>query len=78
MQELLKAEGRPVAGFGAELMVSEWGNGLGIQETLDAVRRWQDVGGTHVTLVSMGLGFQTAEEHIAHFAELKQRLGTVV
>lgn len=39
------------------------------------IRRWEDAGGTHVAVRTMGLGFTRAEQHIEHLAQVRQRLG---
>ncbi|MET0657446.1 MAG: LLM class F420-dependent oxidoreductase [Steroidobacteraceae bacterium] len=75
LQQLLAEAGRPVAGFGAEcILQDDRSNGMSRQEALDAARRWQDVGGTHVSVVTMGRGYRTPEEHIHHLAEAHVRL----
>jgi probable F420-dependent oxidoreductase len=75
VQALLREAGRPVAAFGAEYLIDNSAAGFGVEETIDTARRWQDAGGTHVTVVSGGLGFRTTEEHIAYIAEVRQRFG---
>jgi hypothetical protein len=77
VQRLLKAAGRPVAGFCADYLIQNPNGGLGVSETVDAAMRWQDAGGTHATVVSGGLGLRTVEEHIAFLAEVRQRLGGI-
>jgi probable F420-dependent oxidoreductase len=78
VRQLLAEAGRPVAGFGAEYLLQDIrGNGLGIPEAVDAARRWQDAGGTHLCVVTMGRGLATTDEHIAHLAEMRERLGAI-
>lgn len=75
MRELLAAEGRDAAAFGAEYLIqNNRGQGIDTQLALDWARRWQDAGGTHVTVVTMGKGFTTMRQHIDHLAEFRQRL----
>lgn len=75
LRELLTEAGRSIAGFGAEcILQNDRGHGMSQQEVLDAARRWQDAGGTHVSVVTMGRGYRTPEEHIHHFAEAQMRL----
>ncbi|MET0546043.1 MAG: LLM class F420-dependent oxidoreductase, partial [Caulobacterales bacterium] len=75
VQELLKVEGRPVAGFGAHyLLQTDRAAGLPLQEALDSVRRWQDAGGTHVSVVTMGLGYKTLQQHLDHYSEVWAKL----
>ena len=67
--------GRSLAGFGAEcILQNDRGHGMSQQEVLDAARRWQDAGGTHVSVVTMGRGYRAPEEHIHHLAEAQMRL----
>lgn len=73
---LLAENGRSVTGFGAHCLIQQTkGRGTPPQETVDAVRRWQDAGGTHVSVVTMGLNFTTVDQHIDHLAEIRRRLG---
>lgn len=75
MRALLAEAGREAADFGAEfLLQAPSGQGLDVDGALDAIRRWQDAGGTHATVVSMGLGYRCVEEHLAHFATVRARL----
>lgn len=72
----LKQVGRSSDDFGAEyLLQNAKAGGLTVQEGLDSAKRWQDAGGTHVSVVTMGLGYQTMDQHIDHLAEFRQRLG---
>jgi probable F420-dependent oxidoreductase len=75
VRELLTEAGRPVAGFGAEYLLQDAaGRGLSVKDGLDALRRWQEAGGTHACVVTMGRGFTAIEEHIAHLTEVHQRM----
>jgi hypothetical protein len=71
LKRLLDEEERPLAGFGAEYLVSQ---SASVQEVLALARRWEDVGGTHLGIRTMGLGFTEAAQHIEFLAEVKQRL----
>jgi probable F420-dependent oxidoreductase len=72
LQAILAEEDRPGQEFGAEYLVSV---AVDPQGAADIVRRWQDEGGTHVGIRTMGHGFTEPEQHIAYLAEVKQRLG---
>lgn len=72
LQGYLVEEGRPRDAFGADYQVA---NGSGVDATLDMIRRWEDAGGTHVAVRTMGLGFTSAEQHIDHLEQVRQRLG---
>ncbi|MFY9329523.1 MAG: LLM class F420-dependent oxidoreductase [Georgfuchsia sp.] len=75
VRQLLTTAGRPVAEFGADYLVQDnLARGLGVQEVVDALRRWRDAGGTHASVATMGRRFTTAEQHIAYLAEVRQRM----
>jgi probable F420-dependent oxidoreductase len=76
MQELLAEADRPVDGFRAQLVLQTGkGKGIPLEAVADKLRTWQDAGGTHASIVSMGLGFTTVDQHLDYFAEVKRRLG---
>lgn len=55
--------------FGAEYMLQDaTGAGLAAPAAREAMARWRDAGGTHAAVVTMGLGYRTADEHLAHLA----------
>ena len=75
VRELLAEAGRPVADFGAHYLIqSSDATGLSVADAVDGARRWRDAGGTHASIVSMGLGYTTIDQHIDHFTEVKARL----
>jgi probable F420-dependent oxidoreductase len=75
VRQLLQEAGRPIEGFRAQYLVqNRVAGGLSIDETQDTLRRWQDAGGTHASIVTMGRGFKTMEQHIDHLAEVRQRV----
>lgn len=79
IRTLLGEASRAVAGFGADYLMHE-GHGRAFRDpagTLDAARRWQDAGGTHVSVVTMGLGMTTARQHIDYLAEVRQKLSAL-
>ncbi|MEN3974897.1 LLM class F420-dependent oxidoreductase [Emcibacter sp. SYSU 3D8] len=67
----LKESGRPEAGFGRELITIRATN---LQETVDTVKRWRDLGGTHASINSMGKGFTTIEAHVDFMSEVRHRI----
>jgi probable F420-dependent oxidoreductase len=78
VRRLLAEAGRPVDEFGAEYLVQDSrAGGLSVGEAVNAVQRWQDAGGTHASVVTMGRGFETADQHIDHLADVRQRLAAV-
>lgn len=69
VQALLEEEGRDAASFGAEYMLQDaTGAGLPVPAAREAMARWGEAGGTHAAVVTMGLGYRTADEHLAHLA----------
>ncbi len=67
VQELLQEEGRSPEVFGAEYMLQdETGAGLLPPRAREAMARWREAGGTHAAVVTMGLGYRDAEDHLAH------------
>lgn len=72
LQEMLEEEGRSIGAFGAEYMLQDAsGSGLGVAEGREAAARWRDAGGTHAAVVTMGLGYREATEHLAHLAAFR-------
>jgi probable F420-dependent oxidoreductase len=76
LQELLALQQRPTDNFNAfYLLQDKYAQGLKIPEAIETIRRWQDAGGTHASVVTMGLGYTTEEQHIEHFQQLLAKLG---
>ncbi len=71
LQQYLSEEGRGGQPFGAEYLTPDGSN---IQQVVDLIHRWQDAGGTHVGIRSMGNGFTEPHQHIDYFNEIIQRL----
>lgn len=61
LRQFLKEAERPEAGFGLHcnmLMAKS------VQQVVDTAARWRDIGGSHVSVVTMGLNLTTTEQHI--------------
>jgi probable F420-dependent oxidoreductase len=71
MQLLLNEHGRAQEAFGAEYLLSE---AVPATAAVRVFRRWQEVGGTHAAVRTMGHGFTNAEQHIDYLAEIRARL----
>lgn len=41
-------------------------------DVIETARRWQDIGGTHVSVNTMGKGFTTAQEHLDYIGEVAE------
>jgi L-arabinose isomerase len=63
--------GRSVEDFGAEYVVRPEG---GMGHLTEAVDAWRDAGGTHVSVVTMGLGLSSVEDHIDYIAAVARAL----
>lgn len=76
LQKLLIEAGRPLEGFGAQCQImNDQFRGLEAPATVDAIRRWEDAGGTHASIVSTGKGFTSARQHIDFLEEVRNCLG---
>ncbi|MDE2404764.1 MAG: LLM class F420-dependent oxidoreductase [Sphingomonadales bacterium] len=71
VQRLLEKEGRRVDRFGAECLMPD---GMKLADAINMLRRWQDAGGTHFGVRTMGLGFTEANQHIDYIAEFLARI----
>jgi probable F420-dependent oxidoreductase len=71
LQELIAEIGRPLQEFGAEYLISA---AVDPQVAADITCRWQEQGGTHVSVRTMGHGFTVPEQHIDYLAQVKARL----
>jgi len=74
---LLTREGRSLSDFGADVVVQNFnGDALSVQEIIDFLRRWQGLGGTHASIVSMGRGFTEPEQHLEFFAKVRRQFAS--
>ncbi len=69
---LLAEEGRPVEGFGAEYALL---TNKGARDLAAKAEEWATWGGTHVTVVTMGLGLDSVEAHIDYFGSAAREFG---
>jgi probable F420-dependent oxidoreductase len=63
--------GRSTEGFGRDLVTNTADT---LDKCVDAVRHWRDNGGTHASVCTMGMGFDTVDAHIDFIAEVRARL----
>jgi alkanesulfonate monooxygenase SsuD/methylene tetrahydromethanopterin reductase-like flavin-dependent oxidoreductase (luciferase family) len=61
MRQLLKEAGRPESGFGLHCNMLRPKSPPAVVETAS---RWRDIGGTHVSVATMGQNFTTIDQHI--------------
>ena len=67
--------GRQDAAFGKELQLR---HARTHQETVQMAKDWQDLGGTHVSVRTMGLGFANVDEHIDYIDKVYHHLSTAL
>jgi probable F420-dependent oxidoreductase len=64
--------GRPVEDFGADYVVPSRGS---VGDLAGEIIAWREAGGTHVSVVTMGLGLDSVDGHIDHIASVADTLG---
>jgi len=67
----LDAAGRSSDGFGRDLMTNACRSA---DDCLKAMDAWRDAGGTHASVCTMGMGFDSVSAHIDFIAGIKSRL----
>jgi len=60
---------RDMTGFGRELVRTRPAK---LSDTVEDLKRWRDLGGTHFAISSMDMGLDSAEAHIDYFAAVKE------
>jgi probable F420-dependent oxidoreductase len=71
LRDRVRSLGRSVEEFGAEYVVRPQGGSRHLTAEIDA---WRQAGGTHLSVVSMGLGLDSTDSHIDYFASLANGL----
>ncbi len=71
MKELLNDVGRSPEDFGlhCNMLLAKTPEAV-----VDTARRWRDIGGSHVSVVTMGQGFTTTDQHIDHIKRVADAL----
>ena len=64
--------GRSVEDFGADYVALPRG---GVGDLTAEVDAWREAGGTHVSVVTMGLGLDSVDGHIDYLASVADALG---
>lgn len=67
MLEVRSGLGLSVEDFGAAYMARPRDS---VNELVEDIEAWRSAGGTHVSLVSMGQGLESADAHVDYFAEV--------
>ncbi|MFV8818701.1 LLM class F420-dependent oxidoreductase [Haliea sp. E17] len=71
LQSLLQAEQRDGADFGFQCNMLR---AKSAREVADTVCRWQEAGGTHAAINTMGMGFTTADAHLDYLDKVADAL----
>ena len=71
VEQYLKENGRSPDSFGLELIALR---GRTPAEAADAMKRWEDQGGTHACVVTMNCGLTNLQEHLDFIAETRDLL----
>ena len=72
VQELLAAEGRDPAAYGAEWVMTAERSVDAVTETLET---WREDGGTHASVVSMNQGLDSVEAHLDFIGRVAESVG---
>ena len=72
LRERVRGSGRRVEDFGADYVVRVDGSVSDLAAEIDA---WRDAGGTHVSVVTMGLGLGSVEGHLDFLASVADSAG---
>lgn len=71
LRTYLAAEGRAEAPFGLQCNMLA---AKSVDAVIERVSRWQEVGGTHASVITMGCGFTTIDEHVSHIEKVADGL----
>jgi probable F420-dependent oxidoreductase len=71
LRDRVRSLGRPVEEFGAEYVVRPQGGPGDLMAEIDA---WRKAGGTHLSVVTMGLGLDSVDGHIDYLASAANAL----
>jgi probable F420-dependent oxidoreductase len=72
LRERVLAHGRSIENFGADLLVRPQDGGVG--DVPAVIAAWREAGGTHASVVTMGLGMASADSHIDYLASIAAAL----
>jgi probable F420-dependent oxidoreductase len=73
LRERVLDHGRSIDDFGADYLVRLQGGG--VEKLPGIVDAWREAGGTHLSVVTMGLGLASAASHIDYLASVAAVLG---
>jgi len=69
LREYVKEAGRAAESFGLHCNLLQ---AKTPQEVVDTALRWRDIGGTHVSVLTMGQGFTSTDQHIDHMKRVAE------
>ena len=72
LRERVAGAGRSAEAFGGDYVALSGGD---MDVLTREVEVWRNAGGTHISVVTMGLGLDSLDAHIDYIASLSQRLG---
>jgi alkanesulfonate monooxygenase SsuD/methylene tetrahydromethanopterin reductase-like flavin-dependent oxidoreductase (luciferase family) len=72
MRDRVAGHGRSVEDFGGDLITAAPRGVDAIPATVDA---WREAGGTHVSVVTMGLGLDSVDAHLDYISSVANALG---
>jgi probable F420-dependent oxidoreductase len=70
VQRRLGEGGRPVEGYGADLLTT---GSKSVDDVLRAIEAWDAAGGTHLSVVCTGMGLDSTEAHLDFIHQVAQR-----
>jgi probable F420-dependent oxidoreductase len=71
VKHYLAEAGRSFDGYGADYVMLR---AKDADATVDTIKRWEDAGGTHASVVTMARGFTTIDEHIGFIEQVRAKL----
>ena len=71
LRDRLRGLDRPLEDFGADYVALPQG---GVDQLMTEIHAWREAGGTHVSVVTMGLGLTSAEAHCGYLATVADAL----
>lgn len=72
VETLLAEAGRSDVEFGSDFVMT---GEKGVDAAVAAAEAWRDAGGTHVSVVTMGMGLDSTEAHLDYIGSVKAKLG---
>jgi len=72
LQRRVADSGRSIEHFGGEYVTLSGGDLSKLSREIDA---WREAGGTHISVVTMGLGLDSVDAHVDYVARLSSSLG---